>query len=167
MRSTFIPAFFSRQADNTSAMIEQRDGVQSQVLYSEHAYQSADAFIRHPDFAVFKQQYTDLIDGVTHFFEQHAEQVTPAIPASRIGTVNASFATLKDHLFNIEQNFFSRHRDLVFGLGKEYFQKISQLLHDERIPVQHRLDAITNLAAGMTVCGGRIMTELHRNSTTS
>lgn len=162
MRASFEPSFFKiKNPENLeiSPVETAPESAQPRIYYSERKYTSFNNFLKHPDFAIFKQQFIQLIDGVAQFSSLRAQDVSPPIAPERLTVIQRDFDILKGHLFD-DSDYFSSHKSLVYGTGKEYFDRLSQLLHDERIPLQKRLDVVIKLSGETVVCSGGLATGL-------
>ncbi len=114
----------------------------------------------HADFAHFQQHYTRLIDDMVAFAHEHANQLMPPIIDERLQAITSDLATFKSHLFDTDRNFFSNHKELMYGVGFDTVVQLNELLQDTRIALQRRMDTVINVAPETTVCAGGCITGL-------
>ena len=162
MRAVFTPKFFAFQPGDTPIPSLPGGVAPASMRYDEQRYGSVEAFMLHADFAPFKQQYSRLIDDMVAFARDHANQLTPPITALRLQAIATDLATFKSHLFDVEQNFFSNHKTLMYGVGFDTVVELSRLLQDTRIALQRRVDTVINVAPDTTVCAGGCITGLQK-----
>ncbi len=162
MRAEFTQHFFSPQQTDTLTTTTANVSAPGVIRYDEQRYGAVDAFMRHADFVPFKQQYIRLIDQVIAFAHARADQLTPPVTKPRMQAISSDFETFKHHLFDAEQDFFSSHKYLLYGVGFDAIKQLSHLLKDERIALQRRMDTVLNLAPDTTVCAGGCITGLQK-----
>lgn len=130
------------------------------MTYSNEKYGTIDNFIRSDDFAPFKQEYTDVLDSIAAFVYEHASRLSPPLLNETCNDVKADFEVLKEHLFNLQTDYFRSHKPIVYGTTKEMFHEFNRMLRNENINLQQRMDAVRALATKAPVCSGGMGTEL-------
>ena len=161
MRAVFTKHFFSPQpveigSPSTPAAMEARS-----IRYDARRHGSVNDFLRHADFAAFKQHFIGLINEVNAFAHCHANQLTPPVTELRLNAIARDLNKFKDHLFDTEEDFFSNHKSLVYSVGFDAVEQLAHLMRDDRITLQRRMDTLINLAPDTTMCAGGCVTGLH------
>ncbi|MGI4938462.1 MAG: ankyrin repeat domain-containing protein, partial [Janthinobacterium lividum] len=136
------------------------------VLFSNGKYGSMMAFMATPDFATCLAEYAALVDRMADFAANHAGGITPPLLPSTVEGIRKHLAVLKRHLTDTRYDFFSAHKEVVFGLGKQMFHELDALLAQEKIPLKIRLNAIMKMAPQFEVCPGGFLTVLGDEITT-
>lgn len=153
---SFTQAFFSHLPANDVAGTSQ----QEPLAYSSEKYKTVDRFIRSADFASFKKEYEDLLDRITAFVYDNADQLDPPLLKETRDSVKDDFHVLKQHLFDSQENFFGSHKPVVYGRGKKMFHDFDELLQNECIPLQQRIQSVVGVADKMRVCSGGLLSDL-------
>ncbi len=112
------------------------------------------------DFKRCQSEYSDLLDRVVNFARQNANGVEPALSERSIDDISGNFSKLKNHISNSDVDFFGPHKEMIYGPGKEMFHELDDLLQNEKIPLQKRLNAIKVMAPVMGLCSGGVLTAL-------
>lgn len=131
------------------------------IILSGPEYQgifSSDNFRQRRDFTECQQQYKDILNRITRFTRENADQITPPLSQRSINTVKQHFDRLKNHLTNPNIDFFGNHKDIIYGPGKELFHELDDLLQDDAIPLQKRMNAVVMMAPSMPTCSGGVLT---------
>jgi hypothetical protein len=121
-------------------------------------------FLVHPDFELFKQEFVDRIDAVRQFAENHRQQsndaLAPGLPPPALLKILGDLATFETRLFDQQLDFYSTHKDMVYGATKKSFFAVSELImrDDEKLPLERRLTALRELSPKLIVCPGGQLT---------
>ena len=159
--STFTNAFYSTLPTNDVASpSQQAQQKQAPLIYSFEKHGSVDNFMRSADFGKFRQDYIDLLDHITAFVHDHANKLNPPLLDETKKKVKDDFDVLKQHLFESEGGFFGPRKPEVYGSGKEMFHVFEELLHNEDIPLQQRINAVIELAPRTRMCSGGLLSDL-------
>lgn len=157
----FTKAFSQPDAFELSSR-QPRPSVPKPRLFSDSKYQgmSVRDFVESPDFQVCQQEYSDLLDRLIDFVKDGANKINPALSQRVVDEVEADFNGLKTHLYDSMVDFFDNHKDVIYGVGKEMFHELDNLIQDEKIPIQKRMNAVTAMAHQMPLCSGGVLTAL-------
>jgi len=123
------------------------------------------AFMHTSEFKYHQEEYMAALDGVVTFAHVNAKRLDPVMPPQKIAQIQEDFGQLKDHLLDKEEDFFSDHKPIVHGQGKELFQTFDALLKSQNIPLQRKMDAITSMAPSMPMCSGGVLTAVQASVT--
>jgi ankyrin repeat protein len=157
MHVQFHPNFLaphSPEAEAPQAPAERRKF----ILYSGRI-PMAD-FLVSEDFPRFKTEFTDLIDHIHAFADAHKSKVNPQLTQATLDQLKMDCETMKTHLFDQELNYFSVHKTDVYSTIKKYFHDFDDLLKNEKIPLQARVNTLTDLGKKMNMCAGGLLSEL-------
>lgn len=162
MRMRFNPSFFAPDhGPHTPAEVSgSSQGPASRLLYSPAGYQSLAAFLQHSDFPRFEQEYRELVDRIPRFAAAHADRVDPPLSSARLAQISADCEEFKHKLFARQGEAYDAHRTIMYGTAKEALTAFTDLLADESLALQKRLDAVVNLTPQLRMCTGGVMTEL-------
>jgi ankyrin repeat protein len=125
------------------------------IVYSPEIHESMPSFLSNEAvFKIFKKQFEDEIDRVLQFAKEHLKPKTdesdaPGPSSSELETVTTNLAQFKENLFG-PADYDGQHKDLLYSTGKTRFFAFSELLCDEGLPLEKRLDALRNLANEIT-----------------
>jgi hypothetical protein len=103
-----------------------------------------------------------LIEDIIGFANKNYrnQNLTPELTVGTLAAIEVGLRELKRHLLEAKAEFFGDDGPLLYGPGKEMFHEFVNLLNDERIPLQTRMNAIQSLAAGVQTCAGKVLTTL-------
>ena len=158
---TFTPAFFDPNSFNPISH-SRRSAETKQILFSDKKYRAMtmQQFMAHPDFFKCQQEYAAILENIVGFIKGNADKVEPGLSKNTTDSIQDDFDTLKSHLFDFSEDFFSTHKPIVYGPGKEMFHELVNLLGNEKIALQKRMTAVIAMAPQMRVCSGGMLTVL-------
>jgi ankyrin repeat protein len=107
-----------------------------------------------------RKEYGELICRIICFYKDNAKKINPSLENKTINQVEGDFLIFKENVTNFESDYFSSNKALVYGAAKEMFHEFENLLLDEKLPLQRRMDSITAMAPQMQTCSGGILTVL-------
>lgn len=132
----------------------------SDTLFSTGRYGDFKSFMAHEDFQTCLNQYSKMADKVADFVSDNANKLKPGLLPETVDAIKKHLDVFKQHLTDIKQDFFSTHKPVVYGLGKEMFHDLIALLQQANIPLQNKLNAVIRLAPQLEVCTGGILSVL-------
>ncbi len=103
-------------------------------------------------------EYSALLDRTITFSRENSEKATPALSENCLNDIEHNLNALKSHICNLNVDFFSSHKEMMYGPGKEMFHEFDSLLQNDKIPLQKRLNAVTTMAGAMDKCSGGVLT---------
>jgi ankyrin repeat protein len=138
----------------------QRASGQAPVVFSDKKYhgKTIQQFLASSDFERCQKEYSDLLDGIVKFVRNNSSKIVPELTPEEIASINGAFEKLKNHLSDLDSDFFGPHKNILYGAGKEYFHELEQLLNSEWSPIEKRIDAIQAMAPHMVFCSGGVLT---------
>lgn len=134
------------------------------LTYSSARYRSVNDFIQSADFGQFKQEYTDLLDHIAAFVHDHGNKSNPSLSDETKEQVKDDYDVLKQHLFDFQEDFFGPRKPEIYSVCKEMFHEFAELLQNERIPLQQRIDAVVELAPRARMCSGGLLSDLQETT---
>jgi hypothetical protein len=141
---TFRPEFYNFNTFNNPQERQASTGEEEPVLYSKNKYSSINEFIIHNDFSKCCTEYSNIIDRMISLVQDNANNINPEFSKTKVSSIKVNLNTLRDHIVNLEVDFFSSHKDTIYGSAKEFFHEFDKLLGDERIPLQKRCDSTSD-----------------------
>ncbi len=152
------------QRDHVTAAPTQPAGNQQDtpvILNQPEFFKVSNAALENnEEFKKSRQQYRELIKVTTDFYSNNANSVTPAISVNRVTETSENLKKFTEKLYRLSNDDFGQDLYLIYGTAKESLHKIVDLLSNEKIPMQIRMDEISNMASKMTVCAGGVVTQL-------
>jgi ankyrin repeat protein len=118
------------------------------IHYSPDEYGTWEAFTDHPDFMVAAAQYIQTFAQIDRFIAQHCHHPI---------AIQASFA---DFLVALQDETFASRESLLYGEGKRMFETFCALLQQEAIPLEKKVEAVSNLAEEIGACADGAMNSL-------
>lgn len=117
------------------------------------------------DKLTFIQQYTEVLDNIVAFVRNQGDKLNPPLLESTKNAVKGHFHVLKEHLFVEDGKYFvnSREEDfrpLMYENVKDMFHELAQVLKDEDISLQRRINAVVDFAPRAEVCSGGLGSDL-------
>lgn len=113
-----------------------------------------------PAFKNCVSEYWQILDRVVDFSNSNSKKISPPLPDRSVKAINKHFDELREHIHNPRYDYFEAHKEVIFGSGKEMFHELDNLLQDEKIPLQKRMNAVTMMAPSMGMCSGGVLTAL-------
>ncbi|MES2830414.1 MAG: ankyrin repeat domain-containing protein [Pseudomonadota bacterium] len=101
-------------------------------------------------------RFESMVDRVVEFVQTNAPILQPPMTSDRLAAIELNFAQFKEHI--TKENHYDVHNRAMFGAGKELLGEFQTLLHNERVPLQRRIDAISTMAPAMPLCAGGVLT---------
>jgi hypothetical protein len=168
---------FSEDLFNLSEGQNQEDEGQnagSLHVYSNEKYGSVQAFVteeeHEADFEEFEKEFEAEIDKVIKFAEQHGEAAgddsdAPHLSPEQEESIIQNLQDFKRRLFTFDASgmnvAYDESINFVYANGRSTFFDLSKLLHNDKVPLQTRLNALENLGEKLTVCSGGVVDAMY------
>lgn len=161
-RISFTPKFYNTIPPAPPPPKKQAFWAAKPIILSNNKYPGLflTDFEQNSNFKKCKKEYFDLLDRVIDFSHTNADKVTPPLSMEGRSDIAVKFNDLKNHINDSNGDFFGAHKEIIFGVGKEFFHELDDLLKNETIPLQKRMNAVVVMAPAMAMCSGGVLTAL-------
>jgi hypothetical protein len=155
----FTPKFYDPKPF-TSAPKKQAPQTSKPIILSNPIYRGIFSLNFHNlnEFRLCKKEYTDVLDRIVDFTQKNADKINPKLSRQNIDNISEHINDLRNHVSNPNIDFFGEHKEIIYGPGKELFHELDDLLQNEQIPVQKRMNAVAMMAPSLGLCSGGVLT---------
>jgi ankyrin repeat protein len=163
MELRFSDQFLSMQTQNADT------GLDPIVVYSPETHGSMESFLsgsNKANFERFRKEFEDEIDHVAQFAQEHVKatankSATPGLSSGASKQITTNLAKFKKNLFGAN-DYYGKHKVLVYSAGKTTFFTFGELLRDDGLPLEKRLNTLKGLAKRITTTRSAVAAVLQK-----
>lgn len=156
---SFKQKFYQNDDADSVSQNENAGGVQP-IFLSKVKPQNISTrdFMQTAEFDGLKNEYVGLVSYFKEFLMENAKNISPPIQDEIINNAVQGFDIFSCRISNVEGDFFSDHRDFVYGVGKEYAHEFKKQLESGGKSLRSRVDAVIGLSESIATCSGGVLT---------
>jgi hypothetical protein len=146
-QSGFTPSFdYTSGAAPTPTFAD----TQSVIVFDRGHYRSGDAFEKHPDYALFKDQFDTVLTRFKALLRE-TDREGLSHPAEQ---AYSNFDVLRTRLFDRNDTYLGNavHREEWYGLGMKNLRELLVLLQESGTHADHKRETLLRLASVIDVC---------------
>lgn len=134
----------------------------SSVIISEPKFFKENRYSleKNNNFEQCRSEYVRTVDELIRFHEKKGKSLKPPITdaLSKLTTSRLNEFSIKiNHTY---RDHFGNDLHLIYGAGKQFLEAISDLTRNEKIPLDIRVNTITEMATKLNACPGGIVTKM-------
>lgn len=161
LQPTFSKNFYKAESFKTENHADELKSLQLTIYNPLDNNTSHANFFAGPNYDLCRTECRTLVHELKEFVHQNADQLTPALTHQKKDEINLHLTALESHLCDADIDFFSAHKETIYGEGKTKLAELLLLLKKDNIPIDLRMNVLISAVPTMALCSGGLMTALH------